>query len=152
MREHEEVGVTPAAGASPLPTGIEGAMGQMALLMQSMADTIRAMNDRVTALEKELRHLTPVTSSQAEAIGKAIRDRAAELAEHAGLAARPGAVREIGNLIRKDLRLASGIRSVKELPRVEYLVALERIGYWDDYRQMKALRGKYCAKGMEEAL
>ena len=130
-----------AAGTSPRTTGIDAAMSQMALLMKGMADTIRSMSDRITTMEKELRQMTPITGSQAEAIGKAIRDRALELAAHAGLAARPEAVREIGNLIRKDLRLASGIRSVKELPRVEYLVALERIGYWDDYKQMKALRG-----------
>ena len=125
------------------------AVTQAAQLMQGMADMMRAMNDRITVMEKELRQMTPITGSQAEAIGKAIRDRALELAAHACLAVRPEAVREIGNLIRKDLRLASGIRSVKELPRVEYLVALERIGYWDDYKQMKALRGKYSQKGAE---
>jgi len=134
------------ANVGPNLTSVEGAMSQMAMLMKSMADTIRSMNDRVSGLEKELRQMAPVTSSQADAIGRAIRDRALELADHAGLAAHPEALREIGSLIRKDLRLASGIRSVKELPRVEYLVALERIGYWDDYKQMKALRGKYAQR------
>ena len=146
MASEEKSLAAPSAQEGAAISRMEGMVGQMALLMQGMAETIRATSERVTALEKELRHLTPVTAAQAEAIGAAIKARAQELAERDGLASRPEAVRDIATLIRRAVRLAAGIRSVKELPRVEYWVTLERIGYWDDFKQLKVLRGKYTGR------
>ena len=46
----------------------------------------------------------------------------------------------IASAIRKDIKLEGGVRSIRELPRVEYPVYVDRIALWDDYWAMKAIK------------
>ena len=50
-----------------------------AVVMRGMADMMRTTNERMGALEREVRMLTKVTPAQATAINTAIRERAAAL-------------------------------------------------------------------------
>lgn len=50
-----------------------------AVVMRGMADMMRTTNERMGALEREVRMLTKVTPAQATAINAAIRERAAAL-------------------------------------------------------------------------
>ena len=114
-----------------------GQADQMIELLRSMAGMIRATNERMTALENEVRRLTKVTPAQAAAINRAIRARAEdECRAHRC----PGAERAAGTAIRKSLRLVFGITGVRDLPRADYAVAMRHVGMWDDYDIMTRLK------------
>lgn len=127
---------TPVAPV-PLPVEVQEAFEQMGEVMRGMADMLRATNERMTSLEREVRLLTKVTPAQATAINEAIRTRAAELCEsyHA-----EGCEKAAANAIRRAVRLTTGVNSMRELPRCEYSIALEQVRMWDDYKAMRALR------------
>lgn len=137
MRENDlvQVLVTPPASIDD----VRQAFSQMGEIMRGMADMIRATNEEMAALKREVRLLTKVTPAQATAINEAIRMRAAELCEsyHA-----MGCEKPVANAIRRAVRLTTGTNSVRELPRCEYSVALEQVRMWDDYKVMRAIRAK----------
>ena len=68
-----------AAEAIALSPEVKAALGQMGEIMRSMADMLRATNERMASLEREVRLMTKVTPAQANAINEAIRQRAVEL-------------------------------------------------------------------------
>ena len=114
-------------------------LANMAQIMKGMADMMRTTNERMGALEEQVRALTKVTPAQANSISAAIRDRANEACqEYHAL----GCEKAAANAIRKELRLTLGIQSVREIPRCDYEVAMETVGLWDDYKAMKAIRAK----------
>lgn len=115
------------------------AVAQMARGINDLALMLRTTNERMDALEKEVRRLTKVTPAQAKAINAAIKDRAAVLCDthHA-----EGFDRTVSAAIRKHLKLGCGISSIRELPRSDYALAMQRIEIWDDYRMIRELRNK----------
>lgn len=115
------------------------AVAQMARGINDLALMLRTTNERMDALEKEVRRLTKVTPAQAKAINAAIKDRAAQLCEnhHAG-----GCEKAVSAAIRKHLKLGCGINSTRELPRSDYALAMQRIEIWDDYRLIRDIRNK----------
>ena len=108
-------------------------------IMRSMANMLRATNERMASLEREVKLLTKVTPAQANAINNAIRQRAAELCETYRA---QGCEKAAANAIRRAVRLTTGTNSVRDLPRCEYSVAMEQVSMWDDRKVMKALRVK----------
>lgn len=54
----------------------------------------------------------------------------------------PGCEKAVANAIRRDVRLMQGVQSIRELPRCEYAVALQHVRIWDNYKTMKAIKGK----------
>lgn len=123
-----------------LPTEMQQALAPVVEVMRGMADMVRATNERMAALEQQVRLLTKVTPAQASAINEAIRGRAAELCVqyHA-----EGCEKAAANAIRRAVRLITGVTSVRELPRCEYSIALEQVRMWDDYKAMRAIRNKH---------
>ena len=115
----------------------------MGEIMRGMADMLRATNERMAALEREVRLLTKVTPAQANAIHEAIRSRAAEICAQYRA---EGCEKAAANAIRRAVRLTTGISSVRDLPRCEYSVAMEQVRMWDDYKAMKAIRARGGAK------
>lgn len=107
-------------------------------LMLDMAEKLNATNDRVRELERQLLFMTPLTPAQERAIGLQVKQRAEQLRDQYRLP--ESAITAIANAIRKDIKLAGGVRSIRELPRVEYAVYIERIALWDDYSTMRAIR------------
>ncbi len=122
-----------------LPAGVAQAFGEIAQVMRGMADMIRATNERMTALEHQVRLLTKVTPAQAGEINAAIRDRAAQLCASYRAS---GGEKATANAIRRAVRLLTGVTSIRELPRCEYQVVLQQVSMWDDYKAMKAIRAK----------
>lgn len=126
------------------PEQVGGLLLQTQQLMQSMANAMAAMNQRMGQLEKQVRQLTPITGAQEKALGEKVRQRAETLADEYRLDAK--AVPLIASAIRKDIKLEGGVRALRELPRVEYPVYVERIALWDDYGAMKAIRKAHKGK------
>lgn len=133
--------VTPISDTTlaQLPTEVSKAFLQMAQATVSMANMMRATNERIASMEREIRLLTKVTPAQASAINTAIRDRAGALCSDYRA---PGCEKAVANAIRRALKLTTGVSSVRELPRCEYSVALQSVQIWDDYKAMKAIKAK----------
>lgn len=112
-------------------------------MLSAMGEMLRATNDRMTALEREMRRLQKVTPAQASAINAAIRARASELCRVHRCA---GQEKKAAAAIRKGLRLTTGVNGVRELPRADYQMAMDCVKMWDDYGVMKGLRMDASAK------
>lgn len=118
---------------------VRATLANMAQIMKGMADMVRTTNERMGALEEQVRLLTKVTPAQANSISATIRERAREACqEYHAL----GCEKSVANAIRKELRLTLGIQNVREIPRCDYEVAMQAVEMWDDYKVMKAIRAK----------
>lgn len=112
-------------------------LAQVGEIMRGMAEMLASTNERITALEQEIRTLTKVTPAQVKAINAAIRERAAVICcDYSAV----GCEQLAANAIRKALRLTLGISAVREIPRCDYNVAMRQVEMWDDYKQMKSLK------------
>lgn len=117
---------------------VNGMLGQMERLMQVMANALSATNQRMEQMEKQIQRLTPITGAQEKALAQRIRARAEELCGQYSLP--PATATAIANAIRKEIKTTGGVRAIRELPRVEYPVYVERVDLWDDYAAMRAIR------------
>ena len=133
--ERKSLAAVPLQGA--LPAGYEMLMEDLRQTLGALANMIRTTNERMGALEEQVRRLTKVTPAQARAIHEAVRDRAAQQCQMWRI---PGQEKACANAIRKEVRLATGVSSMKELPRCDYPVVMRQIQLWDDYKVMKALK------------
>ena len=138
MESRELMQIAPGT-TSTLPAEVQATLAQMGDIMRGMANMLRATNERMASLEREVKLLTKVTPAQASAINEAIRQRAAELCENYRA---QGCEKAAANAIRRAVRLTTGTNSVRDLPRCEYSVAMEQVSMWDDRKVMKALRAK----------
>ena len=111
--------------------------------MQDMAMLLRSMGEEISDLRRQVRLLEKVTPSQASAINRAIRERAARLCQDYRA---PGGEKAVGAAIRKAIRVTFGASTVRELPRCDFEVALEQVRIWDDYKAMMAIRRKNNGK------
>lgn len=100
-----------------------------ALEQLSSAQSIQ--NDRLEALERQIRLQTPVTSKQVTYLNDAIRQRARALLDKKGIEDKK-AITKLGGLIRKSVLSRYGISSVREIPKHEYSVAISQIEIWSD--------------------
>lgn len=135
--------LTPANGQNvPMLTGeqVLTMMGHYESLMREVIQMMAAMNDRIDRLDKQMQQITPITGAQERAIGERIKQRAEELC---GLYKLPEECRTaIANAIRKDIKNTGGVRAIRELPRVDYVVYIDQISLWDDYAVMREMRRK----------
>ena len=100
--------------------------------MERLAATQTVQNNRLEALEKQIRLQTPITSKQAQYLNDAIRTKSRELLDKRDLYDDKKAVTKLGNAIRKDVLARYGITSLREIPRHEYQVAMNQIGMWNN--------------------
>ena len=126
-------------GALPIPAAVVEEMQQMREALQAMAGLLRATNETMMQLQRQVRLLEKVTPSQASALNKAIRERAAQLCD---LYAARGCDKPVAAAIRKAVKLRFGAATAKDLPRCEYEVAMTQVQGWDDYKVMKGIREK----------
>lgn len=124
---------------TPIPVEMETFMAQAMQLMQGMAEMVRATNERMTELEQQVRMLEKVTPSQASDLNAAIRERAAAACKEYRMT---GLEKPVAAAIRKAVRLATGARSVREIARCDYKPVRELVESWDEYKTMKAIKGK----------
>lgn len=126
-------------GALPIPAAVVEEMQQMREALQTMAGLLRATNETMMQLQRQVRLLEKVTPSQASAMNRAIRERATELC---AIYMAPGCDKAVATAIRKAVKLRFGASTAKDLPRCEYEVAMAQVQGWDDYKVMKGIREK----------
>lgn len=100
--------------------------------IEQLASAQAVQNDRLEALERQVRLQAPVSGKQVSYLNDAIRKRARELLDKRGLADSRQAVTKLGNQIRRSALARYGAASLREIPRHEYSVALDMIGIWND--------------------
>ena len=100
-----------------------------ALEQLSAAQSVQ--NDRLEALEKQIRLQTPVSGKQVSYLNDAIRARARDLLDKRDVDDSKATVK-LGNAIRKAVLSRYGISGLREVPKHEYNVALQQIGMWSD--------------------
>lgn len=100
-----------------------------ALEQLSSAQTIQ--NDRLEALEKQIRLQMPVTSKQVTFINDAIRQRSRYLLDKKEIDDKK-AITKLAALIRKAVLARYGISSVRDIPKHEYSIAMSQIEMWND--------------------
>lgn len=120
---------------SELMTPIVKSIGEIlknntqALEQLSAAQAVQ--NDRLKALEDQIRLQTPVTGKQASYLNEAIRLRSRELLEKHGIDDKKAATK-LGGAIRKAVLSRYGISTLREVPKHEYIVAMSQIGTWNN--------------------
>ncbi len=149
--ENNELVILTPEQAQALPALIQQMMGPivetMSKLLEHNAEALeqlsgaqKVQNDRLEALERQIRLNTPVTPQQVRFINDAIRSRARELLFKREIEdAR--SIKKLGNAIRKDVLARYGIGALHEIPKHEYTVTMMQIGMWSD-----ALRILDCVK------
>ena len=105
---------------------------QNAEALERLAASQAVQNNRLEALEKQIRLQTPITTKQAQYLSDAIRSRARELLDKRDLSGDKWAVTKLGNAIRKDVLARYGVAGMREIPRHEYQVAMNQIGMWSN--------------------
>lgn len=101
-----------------------------ALEQLSAAQSIQ--NDRLEALEKQIRLQTPVSGKQVGYLNDAIRERARSLLEKYGYENDKKTVTRVGNAIRRAVLARYGISCLREIPRHEYTVAMSQVSMWSN--------------------
>ena len=99
--------------------------------LDQLAATQTVQNDRMEALEKQIRLNTPISQGQVKYLNDAIKKRARELLMKREIEDAK-AVRKLGNAIRKSVLARYGIATMHEIPKHEYTVAMSQIGMWSD--------------------
>ena len=133
---------------------------EMAGLIGSLAEMLRVTNERMAAMEAAMRSLEKVTPAQASNINKCIRERAAEICAsyrmgvritpvEEGHGSRPEAARFEPNpekakkliaAIRKDVKVMTGARTMREVARCDYGTVIDFVMDWDDYETIQKIR------------
>lgn len=149
--ENNDLAILTPEQARALPALIQQMMGPivetMSKLLEHNAESLerlagaqKVQNDRLEALERQIRLNTPVTPQQVRYMNDAIRARARELLFKREVEdAR--SIKKLGNSIRKDVLARYGIGALHEIPKHEYTVTMMQIGMWSD-----ALRILDCVK------
>ena len=107
--------------------------------LQIMADMLRATNESMLRMEKQIRLLEKVTPGQATRLNARIRERAKELCALYGI--RSGE-KTVAAKLRREVKLQFGATSMRDLPRCDLDAALAMIAGWDDFKTMKRIRDK----------
>ncbi len=100
------------------------------LMQLSVSQT--ATNDRMEAMEKQMRLHTPVTPKQVRCFNDVIRATARELLIKRGAEGDRKATTLLCNTIRKAVLMRYGVAALHEIPRHEYPVVIVQIETWND--------------------
>lgn len=162
MTEHEQNELVSMQETSPLTLGM-----YIAEIMRPIMETVSKLlenntaaleqlssaqsiqNDRLEALEKQIRLQTPVSGKQVNYLNEAIRDRARGQLEKYGYSDDKKTVVKLGNAIRRAVLSRYGIASLREIPKHEYTVAMSQINMWSNALTVRDIVKE--AKAREEA-
>lgn len=128
----EQLGEAVAEIIQPVVMAMGKLLENNTAALNQLAATQSAQNERLEALEKQIRLQTPVTVRQVSYLNSAIRDRARELLDRRGCADDRKAVTKLSAGIRRSVLARYGIAAMKEIPRHEYGVALAQIQMWQN--------------------
>ena len=146
--------------AQVIPTIVQQMMGPLVEAMgkllenntaalQQLSAAQQVQNDRLEALERQIRLNTPVTRQQVRYLSAAMKEHALELLDKSSVSD-PKAVRKLVGIIKKDVLSHYGITSLEEIPKHEYNVAMHNIGTWNNMRNVREVV-KEARKREEEA-
>lgn len=162
MTEHEQNELVSVQETAPLTLGM-----YIAEIMRPIMETVSKLlenntaaleqlsaaqsiqNDRLEALEKQIRLQTPVSGKQVNYLNEAIRDRARWQLEKYGYSDDKKTVVKLGNAIRRAVLSRYGIASLREIPKHEYTVAMSQINMWSNALTVRDIVKE--AKAREEA-
>lgn len=116
---------------SPIVETMTKLLEHNAEALEQLAGAQKVQNDRLEALEKQIRLNTLVTPQQVKYFNDAIRARARELLSKKEIED-AGAVKKLGNAIRKSVLARYGIGALHEIPKHEYSVVMSQVGMWND--------------------
>lgn len=132
-------------------------MEPFAQILQQTAESLarisaaqKVTNDRMEALERQVRLNTPVTGAQARHLGAAIRARAEAVLSKRGIEG-PAAVKKLGAAIRKHVLIRYGIGGIREIPKHEYQPALNLIERWLDVLAIQKVQNAFRKEEPEDA-
>ena len=118
--------------------------------LEQLSSAQSVQNDRLEALEKQIRLQTLVTSKQVYYLNDAIRMRARELLDKRSVSDNK-AITKLGNLIRKSVLARYGVLSLRDVPKHEYNVALSQIGMWNDILSVRTVAAQFRNNAEMEA-
>lgn len=123
----------------PMLENMGNMVKQMSEAIEHIATSQDVIRNRIEALEKQVRLQTPVTDRQARYLADYARKKAEKIlllrttdADDPPLMEDRKAVSKLSAAIKKDLLMWRGIESLREVPRCEYEVAIQRIETWND--------------------
>lgn len=139
---------------APVISSIAKALDNNTQAMEQLSAAQMIQNDRLEALEKQVRLNTPITSQQSRYLNNAIRERARSLL-HDRRIDDGRATTKLAACIRKGLLAQYGISAMQEIPRHEYKVALGWIEIWMNALSVldiaKEARKRHEQQNMENA-
>lgn len=118
--------------------------------LEQLSSAQSVQNDRLEALEKQIRLQTLVTSKQVYYLNDAIRMRARELLDKRSVSDKK-AITKLGNLIRKSVLARYGVSSLRDVPKHEYNVALSQISMWNDILSVRTVAAQFRNNAEMEA-
>lgn len=120
----------------PFFTAMTEMMRQNTEAFQQVSAAQAVMNDRMAALEKQIRLNTLVTRQQAKYLKAAIKEKATELLEKSSAVDSKG-VQKLSLAIKKETLSFYGVSAVEEIPKHEYSVAMNTIATWNNLRTVR---------------
>lgn len=139
IRSAETPAVEPELLGSMIQSMLAPIMDTMTQFMTRSIETFdklaaaqKVQNDRMEALEKQIRLNTLVTPTQCKYINDALRKRARELLSQFGFEQDSKAVNTLSAAIRKEIVMRYGIGKLNEIPKHEYPVVLQQIATYND--------------------
>ena len=127
----EEVGNVILELIKPIMTSIGKMLENNTQALEQLSAAQSVQNDRLKALETQIRLQTPVTGKQVTYLNDAIRLRSRELLDKREISDKK-AVTKLGNVIRKSVLARYGISTLREVPKHEYSIALSQIVAWNN--------------------
>ena len=117
--------------------------------LQQLSAAQQVQNDRLEALERQIRLNTPVTRQQVRYLSAAMKEHTLELLDKSSISD-PKTVRKLAGIIKKDVLADYGITTLEEIPKHEYNVAMHNIKTWNNMRIVREVV-KEARKREEEA-
>lgn len=117
---------------TPFVEAMARAMKNNTEALDRVAAQQKVQNDRLEAMERQIRLQTPVTATQVRYVGDAIRKQARTLLDARSVADDQKAVRTLSGMIRKSVLMRYGVSALSEIPRHEYQVVLTQVQTWND--------------------
>lgn len=142
----------------PLFAGLAQVLQTNTEALTQLSNAQQVQNDRLAALEREVRMNTLVTQKQVQYFNTAIRDRARELLAKncPDYTDSPKLAKMLTTAIRKNVLMRYGVGALHEIQRHEYEVVISQINTWNAAATImevrKAARALASAPAQTESL
>lgn len=122
---------------SPIMQTMSKLLEQNTSAMSQLAAAQQVQNDRLEALERQIRLNTPVTRQQAQYLKAAVKEHVLELLDKSSVVGDVKAINKLSRIVKKDVLSFYGITAIEEIPKHEYSVAMSNIQTWNNLRVIR---------------